>query len=174
MQLDEFDIKLLRFVQHNNRLTADELSDRVGLSPSACQRRLAKLRRSGVIERDIAVVSPIAVGRQLTMVVQVTLERERPDIMDEFKRSMIATPEVMQCYYVTGDVDFILILTARDMPHYEAFTKQFFFANPDVRRFHTMVVMDRVKTSLSVPIEIHPPPHRPDKSGQTRSKRGRK
>ena len=77
MQLDEFDIKLLRFVQHNNRLTADELSGRVGLSPSACQRRLAKLRRSGVIERDIAVVSPIAVGRQLTMVVQVTLERTR-------------------------------------------------------------------------------------------------
>ena len=174
MQLDEFAIKLLRFVQHNNRLTADELSGGVGLSPSACQRRLAKLRRSGVIERDIAVVSPIAVGRQLTMVVQVTLERERPDIMDEFKRSMIATPEVMQCYYVTGDVDFILILTARDMPHYEAFTKQFFFANPDVRRFHTMVVMDRVKSSLSVPIEIQPPPERPGKTRQTRSKRGRK
>ena len=174
MQLDEFDIKLLRFVQHNNRLTVDELSGRVGLSPSACQRRLAKLRRSGVIERDIAVVSPIAVGRQLTMVVQVTLERERPDIIDEFKRSMIATPEVMQCYYVTGDVDFILILTARDMPHYEAFTEQFFFANPDVRRFHTMVVMDRVKSSLSVPIEIQPPPERPGKTRQTRSKRGRK
>src|SRR5262245_49025060 len=172
MELDEFDIKLLRFVQHNNRLTADGLSCRVWLSPSACQRRLAKLRRSGVIERDIAVVSPMAVGRQLTMVVQVTLGRERPDIMDEFKRSMIATPEVMQCYYVTGDVDFILILTARDMPHYEAFTKQFFFANPDVRRFHTMVVMDRVKTSFSVPIEIHPLLERGAETRRRSRKRG--
>jgi hypothetical protein len=60
------------------------------------------------------------------------------------------------------------------MPHYEAFTKQFFFANPDVRRFHTMVVMDRVKTSLSVPIEIHKPAERTGKTRQTRAKRGRK
>lgn len=152
--MDGFDARLLRFLQHDNRLTAEELSDKVGLSPSACQRRLNKLRRTGVIEREIAVVSPEAVGRQLTMVVEVTLERERPDIMDEFKRSMIATPEVMQCYYVTGDVDFILIVTARDMPHYERFTKQFFFANPNIRRFHTLVVMDRVKVGFYVPIEI--------------------
>lgn len=151
--IDEFDLKLLRFVQHNNRLTADELSSKVGLSPSACQRRLVRLRQEGVIERDIAVVSPEAVGRQLTMIVEVTLERERPDIMDEFRRSMIATPEVMQCYYVTGEADFILVLTARDMRHYEAFTKQFFFANPNIRRFHTMVVMDRVKAGLYVPID---------------------
>jgi Lrp/AsnC family leucine-responsive transcriptional regulator len=82
------------------------------------------------------------------MIVDVTLERERPDIMDEFKRSMRATPEVMQCYYVTGDTDFILIVTARDMRHYEAFTNQFFFNNPNVRRFHTSVVMDRVKVRL--------------------------
>jgi len=153
LDIDEFDLKLLRFVQHNNRLTADELSSKVGLSPSACQRRLVRLRHEGVIERDIAVVSPEAVGRQLTMIVEVTLERERPDIMDEFRRSMIATPEVMQCYYVTGEVDFILVLTARDMRHYEAFTKQFFFANPNIRRFHTMVVMDRVKAGLYVPID---------------------
>jgi Lrp/AsnC family leucine-responsive transcriptional regulator len=151
--LDEFDLRLLRLVQNNNRLTHDELGRAVGLSPSACQRRLARLRETGVIEADLAVVSPAAVGRQLTMIVDVTLERERPDIMDEFKRAMLATPEVMQCYYVTGDADFVLILTARDMPHYEAFTKQFFFANPNIRRFHTRVVMDRVKAGLFVPIE---------------------
>lgn len=151
-RFDAFDVKLLKIVQYDNRLTADALSERVGLSPSACQRRLKRLRDEGVIEADISVISPEAVGRQLTMIVEVTLERERPDIMDEFKRSMIATPEVMQCYYVTGDTDFILILTARDMKHYEQFTKRFFFDNPNIRRFHTLVVMDRVKTSLYVPV----------------------
>lgn len=151
-KLDAFDVKLLKIVQYDNRLTAEALSERVGLSPSACQRRLRRLREEGVIEADISVISPETVGRQLTMIVEVTLERERPDIMDEFKRSMIATPEVMQCYYVTGDIDFILILTARDMRHYEQFTKQFFFDNPNIRRFHTLVVMDRVKTGLYVPI----------------------
>jgi len=152
--VDEFDLKLLRLVQHNNRLTAEELNGRVGLSASACQRRLAKLRRKGIIERDIAVVSAEAVGRQLTMIVEVSLERDRADIVDEFKRLMIDTEEVMQCYYVTGDVDFILVVTARDMPHYEAFTKEFFFPNRNIRRFNTLVVMDRVKVGLYVPIEI--------------------
>ena len=156
LALDEFDLRLLRLVQDNNRLTNYDLSQAVGLSPSACQRRLAKLRENGVIEADIAVVSPAAVGRQLTMIVDVTLERERPDIMDDFKRAMLATPEVMQCYYVTGDADFILLLTARDMRHYEEFTKQFFFANSNIRRFHTRVVMDRVKAGLFVPIDADP------------------
>lgn len=152
-KLDSFDLSILRCVQQDNRIGADALAERVGLSPSACLRRLKRLRTAKVIEADIAVVSPEALGRTLTMVVEVTLERERPDIMDEFKRSMRATPEVMQCYYVTGEIDFILLVTARDMAHYEAFTNRFFFNNPNVRRFHTMVVMDRVKVGLSVPVE---------------------
>jgi Lrp/AsnC family transcriptional regulator, leucine-responsive regulatory protein len=153
IELDAFDHHLLKVVQQDNRISADALSAKVGLSPSACLRRLKRLRREKVIEADIAVVSPEAIGRTLTMIVEVTLERERPDIMDEFKRSMRATPEVMQCYYVTGDIDFILVVTARDMRHYEEFTNRFFFTNPNVRRFHTSVVMDRVKVGLSVPTE---------------------
>ena len=151
--MDEFDVAILNLVQQDARLTAEQLSRQIGLSPSACQRRLTKLRKGGVIEREISVVAPETVGRQLTMVVEVTLEREHPNIMAEFKQSMKATPEVMQCYYVTGEVDFILILTARDMQHYERFTRQFFFDNPNIKRFHTMVVMDRVKHGLAVPIE---------------------
>lgn len=152
--MDEFDITILNLVQHNCRLTAEQLSKHAGLSPSACQRRLTKLRETGIIERDISVIAPETVGRRLTMVVEVTLEREHPNIMSDFKQSMKATPEVMQCYYVTGEVDFILILTARDMQHYEQFTQQFFLDNPNVRRFHTMVVMDRVKQGLAVPIDV--------------------
>ncbi len=154
--MDEFDVTLLNLVQRNCRLTAEELSSKVGLSASACQRRLNKLRQTGVIERDISIVAPETVGRQLTMIVEVTLEREHPNILSDFKRTMKATEEVSQCYYVTGEVDFILILTARDMRHYEQFTEQFFFDNPNIRRFHTMVVMDRVKQGLYVPIEQLP------------------
>lgn len=152
IRLDGFDRRLLAVVQDNNRVGADELSARVGLSASACLRRLARLRKDRIIEADIAVVAPQGVGRTLTMIVEVTLERERPDILDEFKKSMRATPEVMQCYYVTGEIDFILMVTARDMRQYEEFTNRFFFKNPNVRRFHTLVVMDRVKVGLSVPI----------------------
>lgn len=155
--LDDFDRRLLALVQDNARLTAEQLGERVGLSASACQRRLKRLRATGVIEAEIAVVAPEAVGRALTMIVEVSLEREHPHIIDAFKKSMRATPEVMQCYYVTGDADFIIVLTARDMKSYERFTQRFFFDNPQVRRFRTFVVMDRTKVGLGVPVDDDDP-----------------
>lgn len=151
--MDRFDAALLNLVQVDNKLTADKLSDKIGLSPSACQRRLKMLRSTGVIEKDISVVSPAAVGRHMMMVVLITLEREQPDLIDTFKRAMLQTPEVMQCYYVTGSSDFVLIVATRDMSHYEAFSRRFFHENPNIRRFDTSVVMDRVKTGLFVPVE---------------------
>ena len=154
--MDSFDAKLLNLVQENNRLTADQLGERVGLSPSACQRRLKRMRDEGVIEADIAVISPRKVGRGLMIVVSVTLEREHPSIIDKFKNSMRNTEEVMQCFYVTGASDLYLILTARDMEHYEEFTKQFFFDNPNIRRFESSIVMDRVKVGLKIPIVLEP------------------
>lgn len=151
--MDEFDVKILELIQRNNRLTADQLSELVNLSPSACQRRIKRLRDDGVIESEIAVLSPKAIGRNLMMVVGVTLEREHPEIIENFKKSMKRMPEVMQCLYVTGDIDFVLLLTAKSMEHYEEFTQQFFFENPHIKRFQTSVVMDRVKMGLSVPVD---------------------
>lgn len=151
--MDAFDIRILQLIQHNNRLTADQLSEMVNLSPSACQRRIKRLRDDGVIASEIAVLSPEAVGRNLMMVVGVTLEREHPNIINEFKKSMRNMPEIMQCYYVTGELDFILLLTAKSMEHYEAFTQRFFFENPNIKRFQTSVVMDKVKIGLSVPLD---------------------
>lgn len=152
-EMDDFDRKILTLLQENNRRTAEQLSDQVGLSPAACQKRIKRLRDKGVISREIAVLSPAAVGRRLTLIVEITLERERPEMLDAFKRKMMNTPEVMQCYYVTGNADFIIIVTARDMKDYEDFTRRFFFQNSNVRRFHTNVVMDSVKVGLAVPVE---------------------
>ncbi|RFC65677.1 MULTISPECIES: Lrp/AsnC family transcriptional regulator [Mesorhizobium] len=151
--LDAFDRKLLNLMQTDTRRTAHELSEAVGLSPSACLRRLNKLRETGVIEAEIAVLSPAALGHRLSMVVEVSLERERPDIMSDFKKAMRRTPEVIQCYYVTGEVDFILIVAVQSMSDYEAFTNDFLFNNKNIKRFNTLVVMDRVKVGLAVPIE---------------------
>lgn len=154
MELDQLDRKILDAVQRNNRGTADALSSLVGLSPTAVQRRLAKLRQAGVIERDVSILSPAAVGRPLLMLVSVTLERERADIIDRFKKAIRATPEIMSGYYVTGDSDFVLIISARDMEDYEAFTRRFFYQNADIKGFKTTVVMDRVKASFILPVEL--------------------
>lgn len=150
---DRLDARILSLVQMNNRLTSEEIGDTVGLSSTAVQRRLKKLRENGIIEAEVAVVSPRAVGRPVSMVVLVSLERERADIIDRFKQALRTTPEVMNGYYVTGEADFIIVVTARDMEGYEQFTRRFFYENPDIKGFKTLVVMDRVKVGFTMPIE---------------------
>ncbi len=150
-EIDGFDRKILHEVQQDNQLTSAQLSERVGLSPTSAQRRLNRLRRDKVIEADVSIVSNAAVGRPLTMMVDVTLERERVDIIDHFKKSVRREPAVMSAYYVTGDTDFILIISVRDMAEYEQFTRNFLYDNPDIKGFKTTVVMDRIKASFYIP-----------------------
>jgi Lrp/AsnC family transcriptional regulator, leucine-responsive regulatory protein len=155
-EIDRIDVRILEAIQKNNRLTSDELGLLVGLSPTACQRRLKRLRSDGIIEADVAVVSPKAVGRSVSMLVLVSLERERADIIDRFKQAIRSTPEISVGLYVTGEEDFALLITARDMEDYEQFTRRFFYENPDIKGFKTLVVMDRVKAGLAVPIAETP------------------
>lgn len=156
VSIDSFDRNILNIMQQSNRTTSEQIAERVGLSPAAVQRRLKGLREKQVIQADISVVDPKAVGRVMTFVVQVSLERERADLMDTFKLAMKKNEAVQQCYYVTGSSDFILIVTSADMADYEQFTRETFFENANVRSFHTNVVMDSVKVGLSVPIDIEP------------------
>lgn len=154
MKLDSSDLKLLSILQTNNRLTSEQIAEKVGLSATACQRRLKHLREKKVIEGDISVVSPKAIGREMMMLVSVSLERERADIIDRFKQAIRGTPEIMMGFYVTGDADFVLIVTAESMDEYEAFTRRFFYKIQDIKSFKTTVVMDRVKTGLALPIAL--------------------
>ena len=150
--MDRFDALLLEALQTNSRQTAETLSTQVGLSADACRKRLARLRKSGIIQAEVAQVDPRRVNRPLLLIVDVTLHNESNRELDQFKQQMQAAPEVMQCYYVTGNSDFVLMISARDMAEYEDFTRRHFFDHDNVLRFHTSVVMDRVKQGFSMPI----------------------
>lgn len=149
--LDAIDRKILHEIQLNNQLTSLQLSEKVGLSATSTQRRLNRLRADKIIEGDVAIISGAALGRSLSMMIAVTLERERADIIDHFKKSVRQEPIVMSAYYVTGDTDFILIVSVRDMEEYEAFTRNFLYKNPDIKSFKTTVIMDRIKASFYIP-----------------------
>jgi len=148
--MDDNDLHILRLVQGNARLTAETISQDVGLSPAAVQKRLKKLRETGVIEKEIAVLSPAKLGREMTILVEVILERENRAHLDSFKRKMRNAPCVQQCYYTTGEADFMLILVVSDIQEYEVFTQEHFFDESNISRFKTSIVMDRVKASLDV------------------------
>ncbi len=150
--MDSKDLKILDILQRDNRTPTEQIAAEIGLSSTAIQRRIKRLREQGVIVQDTAVVSPEAVGCKLTLIVEVTLLRGPAYGLDEFRRSIREIPEIMQCYQVTGEADFVLIVSARDMEDYDAFTSRFFVDNPNVARFTTSVVMQRVKVSLSLPL----------------------
>ena len=151
MELDLFDRRLLDAVQADSRRTGEELAALVGLSAAACLRRLQRLRASGAIRAEVAILDPKLAGSQLSLVVMVTLERERPDLIDGFARAMRQAAEVTQCYYVTGAVDFVLMVNVTDMAAYEEFTRRHLFGG-NVRRFETMAVMGRMKFTTAIPL----------------------
>lgn len=152
MDLDDFDRKLLALMQEDAGQTAERLSENVGLSPSAIQRRLRRLREDGVIERDISIVAPDRVGRPTFFVTALSVKQERPELQVELRRALSRHQEVQQVYYVTGEADFILLVTARDPASYNAFMQQLMAEHTNILRFTTNVVLDTVKRGLAIPI----------------------
>jgi DNA-binding Lrp family transcriptional regulator len=148
--MDDKDLEILRLVQSDARLTAEVLGFEIGLSPPAVQKRLKRLRETGVIESEIAVLSTTKLGREMTVIVQVMLERESRMHLDAFKRRMRSAPAVQQCYYATGEADFILVVIVENIAEYEEFTQEYFFDESNVSKFTSSIVMDRVKVSLNI------------------------
>ena len=150
--LDEYDKKLLQLMQVNNKMTAQELGDLVNLSASAVQRRLSRLRENKIIEADVSIVSPSILGLTITCIVDIILEDGNSKALEDFKASMRKCTEVMQCYFVTGTYDFVIIVNANDMQHYESFAKKWLMDNKNVKHFYTHVVMDKVKVGYNLTI----------------------
>ena len=150
--LDKADMIILRQLQEDCRVGLEQLAEHCALSVPSVQRRVKKLRDAQLIEKEIAVLNPAGFDTKMTFVVLVELERESLVQLDAFRKSVRGEPQVQQCYYVTGEADFILICTASDMQDFEALTHRLFFEDSNVRRFRTSVSMERTKVGLSLPI----------------------
>jgi Lrp/AsnC family leucine-responsive transcriptional regulator len=152
MELDRFDRQLLRLVQADAGQTAERLAEQVALSPSAIQRRLRRLHEHGVIEREVALVDPKALGPTTFFIAFLQVERERADLMTQLRRWLMDQEQVQQAFYVTGDADFVLVVTAQDAGRYEAFMSRLMQENVNVKRYTTNVAMHIVKRGLTIPI----------------------
>jgi DNA-binding Lrp family transcriptional regulator len=150
--LDEFDRKILRLLQDGRRLKTEAIGEEVGLSATAVQRRIKRLRDAKVIQSEMAIIDAEAVGGRIRTVVGVVLERGQSDVMDAFKRRARQEAEVQQCYWVTGEYDFILVVAVRSTSDYEALARRLFVDDPSIRRFDTFVAMETVKLGLQIPL----------------------
>lgn len=152
MKLDNIDFSILRILQTNNHLTNQKLAEKVGLSAPACLKRVRQLREKGVIERDVAVLNPRLAGVPITMIVEVEMERDRADLSQRFSRRVEEAEEVTQCYQVTGEVDFVLIISVRDMDAFQEFCERVLYAESNMRKFRTLIAMKRNKFTTAIPI----------------------
>ncbi|WP_417488283.1 Lrp/AsnC family transcriptional regulator [Maricaulis sp.] len=159
MRLDSVDISILNRLQEQGRLTNAELAERVGLSASACHRRVKALEGAGIIDRYVAILSELALGRGITVYVQVTLDNQKRDTLVAFEEAVEHVPEVMECYLMSGDADYLVRVLVRDANDYERVHREVLSSLPGVTRLVSSFTIRRVfsRTAMPVPNEVHVP-----------------
>lgn len=143
--LDPFDRQILALYQRNTRLPSEQIGARVGLSAAAVQRRLKRMRESGVIEAEVAVLDCQQLGLGVTAIVHVDLLDESAHATHAFRDKVTARGEVQQCYGVTGAVDYVLVVIVPDLAAYDTFCKACLLHDANVRSFTTHIVLDAAK-----------------------------
>lgn len=152
VMLDALDTALLDLLQRDASLPVRALADQVGTSPATCQRRIAQMRESGVLQKQVAIVDRQLVGRPLTVFVSVELDKQNAALLKQFEQRMAALEDVMACYEIAGEFDFLLIVNAESMDQYHAFTREVFSSNNNVRNFKSMFAMNCSKFETRVPL----------------------
>ena len=152
-QIDSIDRSLLQLLQRDALTSTEKLGEAVSLSPTAAKRRVNKMRQDGTIQKDVSIVDPARLDFEVFTLVFVDLERDRRDIVQDFKRSITENPRILQAFYTTGDTDFVLLVVSRSLVDYEKFTQSFFWESPHIKSFKTMVVMENVKLGFEIPID---------------------
>jgi DNA-binding Lrp family transcriptional regulator len=152
VDLDDVDLRLLDALQRDTSLSNQALAERFGISPPTCLRRVRRLRESGWIEREVAILDADRVGPLLTAVAEVSLDRQDAASLDAFEQRAAADDAVQQCYRVSPGPDFVLIVTVRDMPGYQALAQRLFTSDANVRNVKTFFSLRRAKFASRVPL----------------------
>jgi Lrp/AsnC family leucine-responsive transcriptional regulator len=153
MSLDNTDRRILQQLQADGRLSNQELAERVSLSPSPCLRRVRALERAGVIQRYAAVLDPLRVGLELLAYVSVKLEKRGKMPVDQFTRAVQSWPEVITCFSMTGDMDYLMRVQVENLAHYSRFIMDKLLKQPGVIDIRSNFVLERVKETTVLPLE---------------------
>jgi Lrp/AsnC family leucine-responsive transcriptional regulator len=151
-ELSVIDRRILRALQEDGRMTIQAIADRVGLSASPCLRRIRQMEEAGIIAAYSAVVDQKAVGLPVSVFISIKLERQRAEELDRFGLAIAAWPEVMECYLMTGQFDFLLRVVCADLAAYEAFLREKLTQVAGVSSIESSFSLGQVKYSRVLPI----------------------
>ena len=152
-KLDRYDRRILDALQHNGGLSNLELAEKVGLSPSPCSRRVKALEEAGIIVGRTTVLNQKALGLDLTVILQISMDRHTPERFDNFERTVSQFEEVQQCYLITGqEADYLLKVVVPDMDAYQQLLLNKITRIEGVSGVHSSFVMRKVRDSMAVPL----------------------
>jgi DNA-binding Lrp family transcriptional regulator len=152
--LDQIDQTLLRYIQADARLSNAELARRLDLSPTGLQKRLRKLEDAGVITHYVTLVDRESLGFDMLCFIQVTLQRHELDAIHKFKSSIRAMPEVLECYHLTGEYDYLLKVVLQNRKHLEEFLMERLTPLPSMDKIRTSLVLNEIKSTTAMPLNI--------------------
>jgi Lrp/AsnC family leucine-responsive transcriptional regulator len=152
-ELDRTDLRILEILQTDGRLSNQEIADRVSLSPSPCLRRIRRLEELGVIRQYVALVDPQKIGLGLLAYVTVKLEKRGKMPMDEFRARVQTWPEVLACYAMTGDMDYLLRVHVEDLEHFSRLVMNQLLKQPGVVDVKSSFALDRIKETTALPLK---------------------
>lgn len=151
-RLDEINRRILSALQQDGRLTLAELAQKVGLSPSPCHRRVRLLEERGVIERYAAVINQRSVGLPVSVFVSIKLESQREDSLARFARAIAPWPEILECYLMTGQRDYLLRVVVADLAAYEVFLKTRLTRLNGISSIESSFALEQVKYTHVLPL----------------------
>ena len=152
--IDAIDWKILDRLQEDARRSNVELARAVHLSPSPCLARVRRLEAAGVISRYVMLVDPLRVGLTVSVFIHVTLEKQVESALGVFERAILARPEVMECYLMTGDADYLLRVVVPDVPALERFILDFLTRIPGVGNIRSSFALKQVKYQTALPLPV--------------------
>ena len=153
MPMHPADLKILKILQSDSSPSVGEIASRVNLSNSSCWRRIRRMQEKGIIKRNVAILDREKLGFEFVVFVMVSLVSQTGTALEKFESSIRAFPEVLECYTMTGQADYMLKIVTRDMRHYETFVRDRLAQLPNVREFHSHVAVTRIKDSHELPLE---------------------
>ena len=153
LRLDALDRKIIAELQINSRLSVQDLAARVGLSASPCARRIRILEEAGIITGYAAIIDQTKVGLPISVFVSIKLERQREDELDRFSQAVARWPEVLDCYLMTGQRDYLMRIVAADLEAYERFIKDRLTRLENIASIETSFALGQVKRSEVLPLE---------------------
>ncbi len=152
--LSRKDRAILVELQADSRLTMQQLADKVGMSSSACWRRVKSLEESGVIERYAVIVNPLKAGFSLSSMTMVSLARHEERNVENFIKEVKRHPEVLECFATSGEADFHLRVVVEDIEGYNKFLDDFIFRIPGVSQVRSNIVLKEIKTDTALPLKV--------------------